>query len=1093
MSNSMKDLTTDTIGYHASQDWQIVKAAGATKQDTEFTYTFENFFHPYVGKLLKQLNVESLPGVFDAAWQKDLTKDFFDDYYKTLPTDVVVFGDAPKKEIDVTLDGPYANYNWELLFHIPVAVAVHLSKNQRFEEARRWFHFVFDPTSKDTTVDPPLRYWRFLGFRSDATVKNIAELLELLGKDNPTPAELDDINTVLAGLDAIRTQPFQPHAVARTRIASYQYYVFMKYLDNLIDWGDSLFVQDTIETINEATMCYVLASNLLGPRPDKLTNPGTVRAKTFAQLRAQGLDPMGNALVDLESAFPFNLSTPPTGSSEDDLSGALFGIGRTLYFSIPPNDKLLGYWDIVGDRLYKIRNCMNIEGVVRPLALFDPPLDPAMLVKAAAAGIDIGSIASGSDQPIGPVRALLLIQKASELASELKSLGASLLTALEKSDNERLALLRQTHEIRIHRLTEETRFLQWKHAQATTDGLLASRAVAYEKYAYYQRLLGSKPDHDTAPEKLKLDRRELTQDNFDEIHASLVDTYDKTIKDIPFPKLRLAGESSPSSQSGASGTGNLYLSKTEDSELNHLLPAAEDFHTTAFGLKQAAPMAALIPDFPVDLHYWGLGGTIVFGGTGLHKNMVTAAEVLEMIAARYTADAGRASKTASYERRADEWIQQNNLAARELMQMGKQIIASLIAEQAAKNEYQTARKQLAQAEEMREKTESKFTNQKLYAWMQGELSRLFYQYYRFAFDVARRAERTMKRELMRPELDETDFVQFNYWDGGRKGLLSGETLHFDVKRMEMAYHDNNKRELELTRHVSLRQLDPIALMTLKVTGKCTVTIPEWLYDRDCPGHYMRRIKTVGLSMPSVVGPYTSVSCKLTLLRSSVRTSSLLLDNTYSRKDEPNTDTRFVDYVGSVQSIVTSTGNNDTGMFETNLRDERMLPFEGMGAISTWQLELPTKLQGFDYSTISDVIIHVRYTARDGGELLGSASTSEIATDLQDPAKSELALLFAPRYDFSSEWAAFQNTGTLTFSLRKDYFPYMVQGSSTLAVHGIDLYAPGNNKLVKQAVALPGTVNQDLTGPNRAATITIPKGGVLQSAATGIALVVRYSM
>ena len=41
----------------------------------------------------------------------------------------------------------------------------------------------------------------------------------------------------------------------------------MKYLDNLIAWGDSLFRQDTIESINEATQLYVLAANLLGRAP----------------------------------------------------------------------------------------------------------------------------------------------------------------------------------------------------------------------------------------------------------------------------------------------------------------------------------------------------------------------------------------------------------------------------------------------------------------------------------------------------------------------------------------------------------------------------------------------------------------------------------------------------------------------------------------------------------------------------------------------------------------------------------------------------------------------------------------------------------
>jgi hypothetical protein len=109
-------------------------------------------------------------------------------------------------------------------------------------------------------------------------------------------------------------------------------------------------------------------------------------------------------------------------------------------------------------------------------------------------------------------------------------------------------------------------------------------------------------------------------------------------------------------------------------------------------------------------------------------------------------------------------------------------------------------------------------------------------------------------------------------------LLSGEALYLDVKRMEMAYHDNNKRELELTRHVSLRQLDPIALVALRATGTCQVTIPEWLYDMDCAGHYMRRIKSVALSLPSVVGPYTSVNRTLSLLKSSLRKSPIAGDN-----------------------------------------------------------------------------------------------------------------------------------------------------------------------------------------------------------------------
>ena len=88
---------------------------------------------------------------------------------------------------------------------------------------------------------------------------------------------------------------------------------------------------------------------------------------------------------------------------------------------------------------------------MRPLALFDPPIDPGMLVKAAAAGIDIGSIVSGLNQPIGPVRCLILIQKALELCGEVRGLGNALLSALEKGDAEHLALCASATRFRSSR------------------------------------------------------------------------------------------------------------------------------------------------------------------------------------------------------------------------------------------------------------------------------------------------------------------------------------------------------------------------------------------------------------------------------------------------------------------------------------------------------------------------------------------------------------------------------------------------------------------------------------------------------------------
>ena len=137
--------------------------------------------------------------------------------------------------------------------------------------------------------------------------------------------------------------------------------------------------------------------------------------------------------------------------------------------------------------MFKIRNSENIQGIVQQLPLFDPPLDPGMLVKAAAAGVDIASVVAGLNQPLGPMRAPYLIQKALELAGEVRSLGSALLSAIEKGEAEQLALMRQTHEVALQTLVQNVRFLQWQHAQEATNALLKSRASAYERYQNYLR------------------------------------------------------------------------------------------------------------------------------------------------------------------------------------------------------------------------------------------------------------------------------------------------------------------------------------------------------------------------------------------------------------------------------------------------------------------------------------------------------------------------------------------------------------------------------------------------------------------------------
>jgi hypothetical protein len=308
--------------------------------------------------------------------------------------------------------------------------------------------------------------------------------------------------------------------------------------------------------------------------------------------------------------------------------------------------------------------------------------------------------------------------------------------------------------------------------------------------------------------------------------------------------------------------------------------------------------------------------------------------------------------------------------------------------------------------------------------------------------VAKKAERALQHELGDPSLN---FLQFGYL-AGNEGLLAGEKLSLDIKRMEMAYHDLNQREYELTKNISLMQVNPQALLQLRTTGRCTVSLPEALFDMDCPGHYFRRIRNVAISIPCITGPYTSVNCRLTLLKSSIRKSSQVGEGYARNLTDGEDDGRFDDHYGSLQSIVTSSSQNDSGLFEVNMNAERRLPFEGSGVISEWQLELPAGLPQFDYNTISDIVLHLRYTAREGGEMLKNAAVTQLQSAVAETLAAGSVRLFSIRNEFPAEWANLtDNPPTddglyeLNLKLEKKHYPYWCQEKLD-SVKRIDLYA-----------------------------------------------------
>jgi hypothetical protein len=904
----------------------------------------------------------------------------------------------PVENIDFSATGAYAIYNWELFFHIPLLVADTFRKARRFEEALRWFHYIFDPRQPREGApdadEKPRRYWKLRPFYelSGTDGQPLAELLATMGG---------------GGADATRTReevgeqvrqwlqhPFQPHAVARVRPVAYQTFVVMRYLDTLIEWGDSLFRLDTLESVGEAAQLYVLAAELLGRRPETV-NITSERARSTSEILESWSEP------------PFSGTTELCPIEGDGAAGAGL-LSLSDYFCVPVNERVLdAYWGRVADRLFKVRHCLDIQGRFRQLPLFEPPIDPLLLIQAHAAGADLSEVLAGIQSPPPHYRYEVLLQRALDLCGEVRSLGGSLLAAIEKRDAEKHAKLRAGQEIALYDEIVRVREQQILEAEEMLEATSRNAESALERAQHYFQLLH--PGGETPP----------TGDRLLEAGA-------RSLFDVPGAAPLNASEKNAER-------------KTEDAQITSLV---------AQGIQVSASILEALPKFKLGSAGMGASPVVVadWGPPNLAAAIRATAGATNMLADVFSAEARASATRAQYERRKEDWQLQGRAAASDFQAASRNVAAQKLRVEVAKLEKKNAELQRKHAEESRAFLDTqKLTNEALYQYQLDQLTALYFQTYQLAHGLAKQAEKAWQREIGAREIS---FIDPGYWDRTRAGLLAGERLHHDLKRMEIAYLEHNRRELELTRHVSLRLLNPTALAELRAFGRCIFHLPEELFDLDSPGHYFRRIRQVSVSIPSVAGPYVPVRATLRLVASEIRVRDSGSD-AYPRSSAE--DARFVDVTEvATDTIVTSRAHEDAGLFDGAANDGRCMPFEGAGAISTWELRLPEDVRMFDYGTISDVLLHLRYSARHGSEALRTAAASSARSridaalvgiserfgTLADPsAESRVTGLFhafSLREQFPDAWRRLVSSSPSTpveleLPLTRDQLPYAIQG------------------------------------------------------------------
>ncbi|WP_437597402.1 neuraminidase-like domain-containing protein [Sorangium sp. So ce590] len=952
-------------------------------------YRFMSFYHPYACLFRKELQRSGVDGLLK--WSLHPTdplqrrsRNAFEETYD--PDPEYVLTPYPKEDVDFSFQGAYSLYNWELFFHAPLLIALRLMQSGRHAEAQRWFHFIFDPTTGDPAPSPE-RFWNVRPFRENKDLGSIEDelreqsgsqqgrmarlLSSLLTGQDDEPEKLD----LVAQIEAWRKDPFNPHLIARMRPIAYQKAVVMKYIENLIAWGDQLFRRETIESLNEAMQLYILAGNILGRRPVRIERKDAVTPRNYWQLEALGLGDLSDPVIGSRSRV--EAESLVVDSLMKALHRTFFGrapdLGE-LYFCVPQDEALSGLWDTVADRLFKIRHSMSIEGAVRTLPLFEPPIDPMLLVQARALGVDLATVLSEASSPRLPYRFQVVLAKATELCGAVSGLGGALLAAMEKKDGEAIARLRSGHEVELLAAVREIKVQQVKEAQATVASLERSHETARLRRDHYAGL----------PRISAAEQGALAMSVFG-------------------MELGLAAQA-----------------------IAAVAPGVEATPPTTFGGAGAfgSPVALT-----------------TIGGQASGAPIEAASQALSMVAGALREGASIASTIAGYERRAEEWALQERLAAKEMQGLEKQIVAAKIRAAVAEVELKNHDRQTEQAREVLAfLRDRKRTTEELYDWMVAELSTVHYQTYTLAYDMAKRAERALRFEL--GTADGTPaMVRFGAWDSLKQGLLAGERLQHDLRRLEVAFLEQTPREAELVKHVSLAEVAPEQLMRLRETGTCELELTQEVFDLDYPGHYFRRIKSVAVTIPTVTGPYAGVNCTLTLSNTSVRPPQPVTAQTYEDTDDFRTD-----LVPLTDVIATSGGMNDAGLFEPNLRDERYLPFEGAGVLGTYKIELPAANNRFDIAAVSDVILHIRYTARSDGAL---AAAAKEYYDAHPPVRRRL---FSLRSELPAEWARFLMAPSdnnvpqeLSIPLTPEMFPY-APATRKVALTSVTFYARWNGKV-----------------------------------------------
>jgi hypothetical protein len=591
------------------------------------------------------------------------------------------------------------------------------------------------------------------------------------------------------------------------------------------------------------------------------------------------------------------------------------GVVPSLAFCIPPNPILAALRLHAELNLHKIRTCRNIAGMKRELDPYVAPTDTVTGLPTIGAS---GQLALPGATVLRPTlyRFAVLVQRAKELVQIAQQVETAMLSAIEKRDAEAYSMLRARQDLELAQAGVQLEVLRLKQANDGVTLASLQQARAQIQFDHFQKLL----------DEGLIEQERMAIEDLGE--AAI---FQATAADLSFAVAAIHG----ATVAAGALAGGIAGGATGG-------PA---------GAAVGAVMGAL-----------GQQEALIGGLTALSQGYTS-------LAAKRSTRAQIQLTLASFERRRQEWELSVSLAKQDIAIGAQQVTIATDGVEIAKQEKAIAETRNTHAKDTVAFLANKFTNVDLYDWMGGVLEGVYSSFLQQATSTARLAENQLAFERQEPP---TVFIQNDYWQApddrlptdnvqgavvDRRGLTGSARLLQDLYRLDQHAFDTNKRKLQLSKTISLALTAPIEFQRLRETGVMTFATPMGMFDCDFPGHYLRLIKGVRTSVVALIPPTQGIHATL----STAGVSRVVIGPDIFQTVPIRRDPELVALTSPI---------NASGVFELEAQSSGMLlPFEGSGVDTTWELRMPKAANFFDYRTIGDVLITIDYTALQSGDYL----------------------------------------------------------------------------------------------------------------------------